>query len=186
MENMINETILGYVASERARGVTDEAIRGALLAQGWKEEDVIASMAGGAVSVAATMATGPKQYSFVNLYEGRLKRWQYFVSSVLLFLALFVVIFLMGVAVGYMGLEEDGMVYLAYAMYILTLPLGFSLVVRRIHDIGWSGWMSLLMFIPLVGTIFALIVLFKKGTDGPNTYGPPQSDRNFIRTILNT
>jgi hypothetical protein len=44
---MINEQIVGYVASERARGVPDHAISGALLLQGWKEDDVQSAMRGG-------------------------------------------------------------------------------------------------------------------------------------------
>ncbi len=180
---MMNETILGYVVGERARGVADEAIRGALLAQGWKEEDVVASMAGGAVTVATTGATGPKQYSFGNLFQGRLMRWQSFSHQFMLSI-LFCILVAVLFGASYVT-DMDAIMWLAFLLYIPFVVLSFSITVRRIHDLNWSGWLFLLMFVPFIGGVFALVVLFMKGTVGPNKYGPDQADRNFKSTILN-
>jgi uncharacterized membrane protein YhaH (DUF805 family) len=43
---------------------------------------------------------------------------------------------------------------------------------RRLHDINASGWYLLLSLVPLVNFILGLTLLFKKGTEGPNQYGP--------------
>lgn len=60
----------------------------------------------------------------------------------------------------------------AVAMVVCYVPLLVFIVfalIQRTHDMGWSGWMCLLAFIPLVG----LIWIFKAGTPGANNYGPP-------------
>ncbi len=53
----------------------------------------------------------------------------------------------------------------------LLLPaLGVS--VRRLHDIGKSGWFLLLALIPIVGPIILIVWDAKEGDRGPNAYGP--------------
>ena len=53
--------------------------------------------------------------------------------------------------------------------------LCFILAIKRFHDVDRSGWHSLLLFIPVVGFLVCLYLLFKKGTTGPNRFGPPSS-----------
>lgn len=178
---MINETIVNYVVSERARGVTDEAIRGALLAQGWPADDVTKAMTSG---VHAPISSEPRAFSFERLFEGRLSRWPYFTTSVLFcfLLGLFMIL------VSMTGFTSNSSL-IPYAgigiVYIVGIPFSFSLSIRRLHDLNWSGWFMLLSFVPIVNFFFALIVLFKKGTDGANRYGLPAERRGFFRTLLN-
>jgi uncharacterized membrane protein YhaH (DUF805 family) len=54
---------------------------------------------------------------------------------------------------------------------LLTLPISLSLHVRRWHDLDQSGWMTTLAFVPLVGAIASLVLLFAPGTRGSNRYG---------------
>ncbi|MBQ9216795.1 MAG: DUF805 domain-containing protein [Muribaculaceae bacterium] len=64
-----------------------------------------------------------------------------------------------------------GMVLTCIVTLGLLLP-GLGVCVRRLHDIGKSGWLVLLALIPLVGAII-LIVWFCKDSDrGSNAYGP--------------
>ena len=61
------------------------------------------------------------------------------------------------------------------ATYILYLPFiisGYLLAIRRLHDLDLSAFFILLSFVPVVSFFFALYVIFKKGTEGPNSYGP--------------
>lgn len=53
----------------------------------------------------------------------------------------------------------------------LLLP-SLGLAVRRLHDIGKSGWYYFLIFIPLVGGIILLIWFCKDSQKTPNEYGP--------------
>ena len=54
---------------------------------------------------------------------------------------------------------------------VTFLPV-WAVEVRRLHDIGKSGWWLLLILIPLIGAIILLIWLIRKGTEGDNAYGP--------------
>jgi uncharacterized membrane protein YhaH (DUF805 family) len=56
-----------------------------------------------------------------------------------------------------------GLVFLYPALAIYT---------KRWHDRGKSGWWSLIILIPAIGSIWALVELgFLSGTPGPNQYG---------------
>lgn len=61
-------------------------------------------------------------------------------------------------------------VYLAYSLAALIPALAVS--VRRLHDIGKSGWWLLIGLVPLIGWIILLIFLTRDSQEGPNQYGP--------------
>lgn len=47
-----------------------------------------------------------------------------------------------------------------------------GLAVRRLHDIGKSGWWCLLVFIPLIGQILLIIWFCQASQPFDNQYGP--------------
>ncbi|MDE5586448.1 MAG: DUF805 domain-containing protein [Muribaculaceae bacterium] len=53
----------------------------------------------------------------------------------------------------------------------LLLP-GLGLCVRRLHDIGKSGWWIFLALIPLIGAIILIVWYCKDSQMQPNEYGP--------------
>ncbi len=53
----------------------------------------------------------------------------------------------------------------------LLIP-GLAVSVRRLHDIGKSGWYLLFVLIPLVGAIILLVWDCKDSQPGDNAYGP--------------
>jgi uncharacterized membrane protein YhaH (DUF805 family) len=53
----------------------------------------------------------------------------------------------------------------------LLLP-GIAVSIRRMHDIGKSGWVLLLGLIPLVGAIILIVWACKDSDPGQNAYGP--------------
>ncbi|MDN3593498.1 DUF805 domain-containing protein [Zunongwangia endophytica] len=65
-----------------------------------------------------------------------------------------------------------------YVLYMLASLLpSLAVSVRRLHDIGKSGWMLLVGFIPLVGSIWMLILLITDSEPSDNQYGPnPKED----------
>ncbi len=74
--------------------------------------------------------------------------------------------------------DGGGLGMIAATIWLLLVPyLVFTVLVmiRRSHDMGWSGWMSLLAFIPFAG----LIWLFKAGNPGANAYGLPPPPNTF-------
>ena len=59
-----------------------------------------------------------------------------------------------------------------YVIYILALIRpALSLLVRRLHDTGKSGWFYFITLIPLVGPIWILIILCTDSDPGENNYG---------------
>ena len=58
-------------------------------------------------------------------------------------------------------------------LILLLFWFMFSVIVRRLHDLNKSGWLSLLVFVPLVNTIFWVILLFKSGSHEVNKFGIP-------------
>lgn len=54
------------------------------------------------------------------------------------------------------------------ATFIPMLAAG----VRRLHDVGKSGWMLLITLIPIIGTIWLIVLLASPSQEGTNEYGP--------------
>lgn len=63
-----------------------------------------------------------------------------------------------------------GFVYLLYLAFAF-LP-GLAVGVRRLHDIGKSGWMILISLIPIVGPIWLLVLMAQDSDAFENAYGP--------------
>ena len=55
---------------------------------------------------------------------------------------------------------------------LATLVPGIAIVVRRLHDIGKSGWHYLFVLIPIVGAIILIVWLATDSQPGENIYGP--------------
>jgi len=49
---------------------------------------------------------------------------------------------------------------------------GLGVCVRRLHDIGKSGWTYLFILIPFVGAILLLVWICRDSQPGSNQYGP--------------
>jgi uncharacterized membrane protein YhaH (DUF805 family) len=47
-----------------------------------------------------------------------------------------------------------------------------ALMARRLHDLGKSGWICLVMFVPAINVIAVISLLIAKGDDFDNRYGP--------------
>lgn len=63
-----------------------------------------------------------------------------------------------------------GAFFIIYTMLVF-LP-GLALFVRRMHDVGKSGWFVLLSLIPIIGTVWLLALCITEGNPGENKYGP--------------
>lgn len=64
-------------------------------------------------------------------------------------------------------------------MVFVMIPVGvtgITLSIRRLHDLGVSGWFVLCNFIPYGNIAVAVVLLFKDGQSGPNRFGPDPKD----------
>lgn len=60
---------------------------------------------------------------------------------------------------------------LLYIPFIFLPPLAAACI-RRLHDLGKSGWLGLLLLLPLLN-ILGIGILCMPGAPGPNQYGAP-------------
>ncbi|WP_374570975.1 DUF805 domain-containing protein [Phenylobacterium sp.] len=55
----------------------------------------------------------------------------------------------------------------------------FALTAKRLHDAGWSGWLSALVLLPGIGAwMIYLVMIFVPGQIGPNRYGADPRGRD--------
>ena len=100
-------------------------------------------------------------------FTGRLNRKPYILRGLVLWVLSLV---LSGAS---SALEDAGSLILlpVVAIGVVVLVGSFSLGIRRCHDLNRTGWMMLLIFIPLVNIFFAIYLMFFHGTEGDNKYG---------------
>ena len=103
--------------------------------------------------------------------KGRLNRMAYFLRSLLIGVCASV----FGGIAG--GCAAIGSIFLLVSFVATICALAcvvgsWMIAIRRCHDLDKSGWFLLILFIPYVDFLFALYLLFWKGTTGPNRYGP--------------
>lgn len=58
-----------------------------------------------------------------------------------------------------------------------TTWLSVTNTIRRLHDIGRSGWTALLLMVPVIGPALSLYLLFAPGDPVLNLYGRPPGAR---------
>lgn len=58
-----------------------------------------------------------------------------------------------------------------YIFYLLAMLVpGWAFITRRLHDIGKSGWMQLIVLIPLIGPFWLLVLLLKPSVEGETKF----------------
>lgn len=103
------------------------------------------------------------------VFSGRARRKEYW------FFVLFNIIFSIAFTVidGVTGTLDPtmgmGLLSLLYSLAVLIPSI--SVTVRRLHDIGRSGWWLFIILIPLLGAITLLVFMFLDSKPEENQYG---------------
>ena len=63
--------------------------------------------------------------------------------------------------------------------YIVFFYYAIVFTIRRLHDLNQSGWLSLLMLVPVVNVLFMLYVMIAPGTHGTNNFGVPRPNKGW-------
>lgn len=117
-----------------------------------------------------------KQYAD---FDGRARRTEYWMYT--LFNSI-----IGGIIVAGIIMQVTGFVILFYIYQLFVIIPSLAVAVRRLHDIGKSGWNYLFSLIPLVGTILLLVWFCTDSQSGPNKWGEnpkEEKDRNEIKTM---
>jgi uncharacterized membrane protein YhaH (DUF805 family) len=109
-------------------------------------------------------------------FSGRARRKEYWMFVLFNVIVVFAFSILYGLALGLNDAFESAkpalwvnamMALYSAAIFLPSLAVG----VRRLHDIGKSGWMYLIALIPVVGGIWLLVLMATEGGSGENRYG---------------
>jgi len=119
----------------------------------------------------------------MNIFNAkdRLRRTDYFFQQVISLLLLFNVVFIFAV----LGEnEEDATLSFVYSLVTILSAVVYVVfdvisTIRRFHDLNKKGTWLFALFIPLYNIVLALGLLFERGTDGINFYGP--DPRTFVK-----
>ena len=108
-----------------------------------------------------------KQYADFNGRARRKEYWMFVLFNIIISFVLGLVDRLFGTFSSKAGIGILGVLY-----SLAVLIPGLAVTVRRLHDIGKSGWMILIGLIPFIGTIWFLVLMLLDSNPGENKYGP--------------
>jgi uncharacterized membrane protein YhaH (DUF805 family) len=123
-------------------------------------------------------------------FTGRARRREYWMFSLitslitvvleLLMLPLGLNLFAPSTNTDFQGVSPLAFVLLAVlVLYTLGTFVPYLAVnVRRLHDAGYSGWLTLVGVVPLVGGLILLLLLAKDSNPGSNKWGPNPKSQN--------
>lgn len=97
-------------------------------------------------------------------FSGRARRTEYWMFTLFYGLALLAAL-LFDSLLGTIAL------FYVIAIFGLFFP-SLAVTVRRLHDVGKSGWFLLINLIPFVGAIWFLVLMCTDGNPTNNEYGP--------------
>ncbi|PXY40066.1 DUF805 domain-containing protein [Flavobacterium cheongpyeongense] len=120
-------------------------------------------------------------------FNGRARRSEYWYFVLAQILIIFGVIAIGSFIGTFFNSSEDGFLiaFGIVGIYLLAILIPYlALIVRRMHDIGKSGWFYLVRFIPVIGGIWILVLLCTEGNYGENNYGlDPKEEFDEINEI---
>jgi uncharacterized membrane protein YhaH (DUF805 family) len=82
-------------------------------------------------------------------------------------------VFLLTFASSFLVFLGEPFLYLYPLVVLLLVVPAVAVGVRRLHDVGVSGWWWLLSVVPVLGAIVLLAFTVQRGDPGPNRYGRP-------------
>jgi uncharacterized membrane protein YhaH (DUF805 family) len=105
--------------------------------------------------------------NYVN-FSGRATRPQYWYFVLFLFIVGIVAVL---IDFGVFNATDIGPTNAIFTL--ATFLPSLAVTIRRLHDIGRTGWWVFLAFVPIIGIIVLIVWACQRGEAGPNAYGPP-------------
>lgn len=131
------------------------------------------------------------EYATLKVFtiHGRIGRLRYLAWTLVLTLAMFIAggiistaSFAVATASPTAGIILGGL--LGFALFVALVVVSVQIGVQRLHDLGWSGWLYLLNLVPLVNSVFPLLMLVLPGNAGANQYGvPPPRNSTAVKVL---
>jgi uncharacterized membrane protein YhaH (DUF805 family) len=105
-----------------------------------------------------------KKYADFNGRASRAEYWMFTLISLIIYLFLYLI--------DKKIMPGSNVQVISSVYYLAVLLPSLAVNVRRLHDIGRSGWWSLIAVIPIIGPIVYLIWLIREGQPAANKWGP--------------
>jgi uncharacterized membrane protein YhaH (DUF805 family) len=110
------------------------------------------------------------------VFAGRARRKEYWMFVLFNILIIFAIAILAAIFTGIGGKFGSALASTIYGLtsiYSLALIIPtLAVVVRRLHDVGKSGWWYFIILVPLIGGIWLLVLMCTDSQPGTNQYGP--------------
>lgn len=111
--------------------------------------------------------------------HGRIGRFRYLAYT---FLLTIVATIVLGLAAVLLGLISPMLAMLSLILVIPVVAVSFIMAKRRFNDFDRSGWWVLLSFVPVIGLIVSLVLVFYPGDKGTNDFGlPPEENSTAVK-----
>ena len=100
---------------------------------------------------------------------------------------LLLILVMAGAGVGALVGDASGMQITTWPgliLILLSIIIGLTSSAQRCHDFRYSGWLILILIIPVIGTVFQIALFFIPGSKGPNRYGAdPRGDPRLVNVF---
>ena len=109
-----------------------------------------------------------KKYAVFSGRSSRKEYWMFILINMVIVMGISVIDSIAG---------TKGLIGTIYG-FALIIPV-IALTVRRLHDVGKAGYWYFISVIPLIGTVWLLMLLLKDSDEGTNKFGN-NSKNNII------
>jgi len=114
-----------------------------------------------------------KRYSDFSGRSRRCEYWMFALIHVVVYLTLFLAVQFTASAstMAHISVFTGPLFFLCFIYGLAAILPGLAVSVRRLHDIGKSGWWMLLAFVPVLDLLLVVFFTFNSEPGG-NQYGP--------------
>ena len=102
-------------------------------------------------------------------FSGRARRREYWMFVLFQYI-FFICAIILDAVFGFNWVDTGfGPITISFSLFLIIPSL--TLTVRRLHDIGRSGWMILIALVPIIGAIWLIILMVTDSNPSENIYG---------------
>jgi len=104
------------------------------------------------------------------VFTGRARRkeyWMFVLFNIIFYVVAIILDNILGTAIEDLGY---GLFYILYTLGVIIPSI--AVAVRRLHDIGKSGWWIFISLIPIIGVFWFIVLVATDSQAGENEYGP--------------
>ena len=141
----------------------------------------------------ATVGDNLPEFSTLKVFtvNGRIGRLRFLAWTLVLSLAMFAIVgALFTVGLGIAAASPTAAIIigslLGFVVLVASVWISVQITVQRLHDLGWSGWLWFLNLVPIVGSIFPILLIVLPGNAGANQYGAPPPRNSTAVKVLAT